>query len=124
MVNKTTKEQIEIEKRQYGISEDRFNESKKSMVNLKRIVVIYLAVNLFSMSFALISFLWARYLSNNEGARKTHNNCNVITGVPSIDAYFWLLYFSVNQIMWQIPFLRLFTPLQMRDCCKKRRNES
>ena len=97
-MRRTTKEQIDDESKTLGISQDdpRFEALKWRVKNLTYIVKVYIGVTLFCMTFALVSFLWANYLKNHKELSADYNTCNVITGNPNIDAYFWLLNYSTN----------------------------
>lgn len=88
-----TTEQIKKDKIAYGYKDSYFEEQRCKIKNLWLINTLYLIF----ITYATLHEFIALYRSTE---RKDDGKCNIITDIPKIDSYFWLMSYLVNLIFW------------------------
>lgn len=107
-----TKKHIQEEKDIYGFKDDNFLGLYHRMRNLWLIIKVYCAMSFYLLVFSVISFFWAQHIKSCalEDHRTHHKyiKCNVITMVPMIDTWLWLLSRVFSYFLWQLPLIYIF----------------
>lgn len=69
-------------------------------------------MSFYLLCFTIISFLWAIHIQDCDIASHTLHHkflkCNVITMVPVIDTWLWLLSRMFSYFIWQYPLVVIF----------------
>lgn len=82
----------------------------KALKNLDIIIVVHLISAIYSWINSFVTLIQAKRIESSKIDGQHPRVCNVITTNLVADAWLWLIYYFMNLLIWQYPFLLINNP--------------